>query len=254
MATCTDKYKYGLCSISFRSLSPREIVTLVKDAGLDCIEWGSDVHAKPDDEHALLEIVRLQNESGIYCSSYGTYFRIGQDPVDDIYKYIKAAKTLGTDTLRLWCGTKGSADYTEDERKAVINDCIALSRIAEKKNVYLCLECHIKTLTDDMNSTLSLMSEVNSKNFIMYWQPNQFKTVEENILYAKSISDKTKCIHVFNWKEKEKYPLADGKSVWQNYLACFGANTLLLEFMPDGDPNSLKREAISLFEITGKQK
>lgn len=254
MGMCTDMYKKGLCSISFRSLTAKEIIKLAYKTGLDCIEWGSDVHAKPDDDKALLEIVNLSKQYGIECSSYGSYFRIGSDPVSDIHKYIKAAKTLGTDTIRLWCGNKPSADYTEDEKEQIYKECISLAQIAKNEKVYLCLECHINTLTDDMASTQALMKRVNSPNFCMYWQPNQFKTVQENILYAKSISNITKRIHVFNWEGKNKYPLEDAIKVWQNYLECFGEGILLLEFMPDNDPESLEREVSSLKKIIGENK
>ena len=46
-------YKTGLVSISFRSLSVDEIIDLVKDAGLEAIEWGRDVHAPCDDVENL---------------------------------------------------------------------------------------------------------------------------------------------------------------------------------------------------------
>ena len=40
-------YQIGLVSVSFRGLSPEEIIRIAKDAGLSRIEWGSDVHAPP---------------------------------------------------------------------------------------------------------------------------------------------------------------------------------------------------------------
>ena len=252
METYTKNFKTGLCSISFRSLSAPEIITLAKNAGLDCIEWGSDVHAKPDDTDAIAEITALCRQYGIECCSYGTYFRIGTNDISEIYDYIKAAKLLGTDTLRLWCGNKPSVDYSENERAEVIEQCKKLAEIAESEKVYLCLECHIKTLTDDVDSTLDIMQKVGSENFRMYWQPNQFKTFDGNLDYARKISGLTKRIHVFNWHEKDKFPLIEAKETWQKYLGHFESMPLLLEFMPDGAPESLKTEADSLFKIIGK--
>ena len=43
-------YKCGLVSVSFRNNTVEEIVKAVKYAGLSCIEWGSDVHAKNTDK------------------------------------------------------------------------------------------------------------------------------------------------------------------------------------------------------------
>ena len=74
-----NDYKCGLVSVSFRKYTPQQIVSAVKSCGLQCIEWGSDIHAPRNDIEKLNEIVKLQNKYGIYCSSYGTYFHLGQD-------------------------------------------------------------------------------------------------------------------------------------------------------------------------------
>ena len=92
----------GLVSISFRSLPPEALIEQAKAAKLSCVEWGSDVHAPCTDEAALDHILRLQSRSGIVCSSYGTYFRLGQTPLQELPAYIRAAKKLGTRILRLW--------------------------------------------------------------------------------------------------------------------------------------------------------
>ena len=105
-----SNYKLGLVSVSFRALSPERTLSAVKQSGLSCIEWGSDVHAPKDDIKGLEDIARLQKEYGIVCSSYGTYFRLGVIPVKELEDYIKAAGILGTDILRLWCGNKGSQE------------------------------------------------------------------------------------------------------------------------------------------------
>ena len=242
--------KLGLVSISFRSHSVEEIITAMKNAGLTHIEWGSDVHAPKHDIAALEKIALLQKEQGIICSSYGTYFYLGTDPVNDLAGYISAAKILGTNIIRLWCGNKNSEDYSAEEKNALFNECRAAAKIAEEAGAILCMECHIRTYTNRKESALELMQEVNSPNFRMYWQPNQFRTEEENVEYAKLISPYTVNIHVFNWKETEMYPLKDAKDIWKKYLSCFDGNRpLLLEFMPDGRIETLMTEAEVLKEI-----
>ena len=240
-------FKLGLCSISFRKNTPEEILQAMKTAGLTVIEWGSDVHCPPEKAE---EIAELQKQFGVECSSYGTYFKIGITPIEELEKHIIAAKALGTDVLRLWCGDKNSEDYSKTEREALFNQCKVLSKLAEDKIVTLCMECHNNTYTNRKESALELMEAVNSPKFKMYWQPNQLKSEEENTLYAKLISPYTVNIHVFNWKGKEKYPLTMAKDIWKNYLSCFDDNkNLLLEFMPDGRLETLKTEADALKEI-----
>lgn len=94
-------YRLGLVSISFRNIDVEAIIKYAKDAGLSCIEWGSDVHAPNDDVKKLDKIVELQNRYGIKCCSYGTYFRLGKNDITQLQSYIDAAKALETDILRL---------------------------------------------------------------------------------------------------------------------------------------------------------
>ncbi len=245
-------YVLGLCSVSFRNSNPGKIINAVREAGLSVIEWGSDVHAKKEDLQTLARISSAQSSAGIFCSSYGTYFRIGETSLAELESYIGAAKVLGTDILRVWCGNKNSQDHSKAEKERLFAECKAAAEIAERYGAKLCMECHGGTYTNECSAALELMRTVDSPSFRMYWQPNQYKTIEENIEYAKKIREYVDTVHVFNWSGKEKYPLEDALETWKKYLSALGANkTMLLEFMPDGKLESLKREAQSLKKIAG---
>lgn len=245
-------YKLGLVSISFRNCGVETVIKRTKEAGLSCIEWGSDVHAPKDAFEKLNEISRLQNKYGIICSSYGTYFRLGKTSIEELKGYIKAAGILGTDILRLWCGNKNSQDYSSAERDYLFGECVKAAEIAKNNGVKLCIECHNNTYTNTKDSALELMRSVNSNSFRMYWQPNQFRTEDENLEFAAALSDYTEHIHIFNWDGDKRFPLKDGIDIWKKYLKKFsGERTLLLEFMPDDNIDSLATEAEALRRITG---
>lgn len=244
--------KLGLVSISFRKESPETILRAAANAGLSCIEWGSDVHAPCSDLERIHQIVQLQNQYGITCSSYGTYFRLGETPVNELPAYIDAAKLLGTDILRLWCGCKSADNCTAEEKDQLFSQCRQAAAMAEEAGVKLCMECHIKSYTETMDGALELMKAVNSPAFRMYWQPNQFRTVEENICYAQALQEYITHIHVFQWKGKERFPLETGVEEWHRYLEALpGQHTLLLEFMPDDQIDSLSKEVNALCRIAG---
>jgi len=246
-------YKLGLVSISFRNIEVLELLDEVKNAGLECIEWGSDIHAPKDDIAKLEAIAKKQEELGIKCSSYGTYFRFMKNDPEELHDYIKAAKILGTDILRLWCGTKGSKDMTEEELKNLYKDAEKAAKIAEEYGVKLCMECHNDTLTDWKEPALELMQKINSPAFRMYWQPNQHRSLEENIAYAKMLAPYTEHLHVFNWTGNSRFPLEDGIDTWKTYLKEFSDDKyLLLEFMPDDKIETLPTEAESLRKIISK--
>lgn len=250
-----QRYRLGVVSVSFRRHSVEEILEAAKDAGLTCIEWGSDVHAPCNDVEALRKIAALQTKYGIECSSYGTYFRLGETPIEELEHYIAAAKRLGTSVLRLWCGTKRGAEMTEQEKNTLLSLCRQAAEIAREHRVLLCMECHKNTFTESPADAVWLMDTVNSPSFRMYWQPFQWQSVEQNMENAKQIAPYAEHIHVFHWKDSEKLPLADATEVWQAYLqAICKPKILLLEFMPDGKLATLKREADALRSIIGENR
>ena len=248
----STEYSIGLVSISFRKYTPREILAAMKSTSLTCIEWGSDVHAPCGETERLDEIVALQKQYGITCCSYGTYFRLGQTPIEELEGYIRAAKRLGTDVIRLWCGTKNAESMTADEQKAFLDECRKAAAIAKSHGVTLCMECHKGTFTERREDTLRLMAAVNSPHFQMYWQPFQWQSEEENVKNAGAIAPYAKRIHVFNWKGDKKLPLADAVSTWRDYLKQFPSPLpLLLEFMPMNTLEELTAESAALETIIG---
>lgn len=243
----------GLVSVSFRDLPLEKVIMSSAQAGLKYIEWGSDVHAPYTNTERLAEIVKLQEKYGVTCCSYGTYFRLAVTPIEELAGYIRAAKMLGTDILRLWCGNKKSEDFTLQEKTFLFGQCKKAAAMAEEAGVMLCMECHRKSYTETKEGALELMQAVDSPAFRMYWQPNQMRTVDENVEYIRLLKDYITHIHVFQWKETLRFSLAEGIKEWKTYLREIpGDHMMLLEFMPDDKIESLPAEAKALFELTGE--
>lgn len=246
-------YNLGICSVSFRQYSPEEVIKMVANAGLDCIEWGSDVHAPFDDEENLKKISRLQEEYNVKCSSYGTYFHLLSDSLELLPKYIKAAKILGTSVLRIWCGEKASSQFTNDEKDYLVSECKKAAQIAKENGAVLCMEHHPGSFTDTCESSFELIEKVDSPHFKMYWQGNVKGDEELALKGAKLLSPHTVNIHVAHWVDSKHLPLEKGISVWTKYLREFtDGKALLLEFIHDGRPESLPTEAQSLKSIIQK--
>ena len=248
--TINTEYKCGIVSVSFREHTPEQIIKAAKEAGLSCVEWGSDIHAPRNNPEALQEIVKLQDEYKVSCSSYGTYFRLGMSDINE-QEYIDAAKSLGTDILRVWCGDKAYQSYSQEEKELFLAECKKASQIAKENGVILCMECHHGTFTDTKEGMKDLMETVNSEHFLMFWQPNQYVSNDTNCEYAQAVTQYCKAIHVFNWEGTNKLPLSQGENLWKKYLGILkDTDTLLLEFMPDDKIESLKNEASALIKIT----
>ncbi len=243
----------GLVSVSFRQHTPREIIEAAKQVGLMCIEWGSDIHAPCLDTERLHEIAELQREYDVSCSSYGTYFRLGVTPIAELTSYLTAARLLGTRVLRLWCGDKSGAVMSPEERERLVHQCRLAAMMAEKSGVTLCLECHRDTFTECCDDAVALMEDIGSPHFKMYWQPFQWKSTEENVRYAQRIAPYTQNLHVFNWSEDARSPLAQAIDDWRTYLKSFTQqHALLLEFMPNDSLDELPGEVAALRAIVGE--
>ena len=239
----------GLVSISFRDHSPEEIIVAAKNAGLSCIEWGSDLHAPYDNDTQLERIRDLQAAYNISCCSYGTYFKLGFTPIDELPRYFCAAQKLGTNVLRVWAGRKKSSDCTPVERDHLFQTCKKAVALAEEHSMILCLECHRRSYTECKDGALELMEYINSPNFRMYWQPNPEITEEENLDYIYALQNYLTHIHVFHWAGTTKLPLTTGSDSWNKYLSgILGNHHLLLEFMPNDNIQSLPTEAETLMK------
>ena len=243
-------YSLGLVSISFRKHSPEEILRAAAAAGLSRIEWGSDVHAPCHDVERLTSIAALQREYGITCSSYGTYFRLGDHPLEELPHYIAAAKILGTNILRLWGGSRKGEDMSPEELAAFTEACRRAAAMAREEDVILCLECHMRSITETPDYAVSLLEEVNSPHFRVYWQPFQWLDAAGSLSVARALAPYAEHIHVFNWAGGERFPLAEAIEDWRAYLSVLPApRTLLLEFMPDDRLETLPAEVAALKTI-----
>ena len=118
----------GLVSVTYRRLPAEAVVRLAKDAGLACIEWGSDVHVPETDPAGARRVGEFTRAVGLSVASYGTYYRLGQG--QDFSAYLTAAEALGAPSLRLWAGTRGSDAVDAATRRLWTADGIAAAEAA----------------------------------------------------------------------------------------------------------------------------
>jgi len=237
--------KVGLVSISFRHLTPEQVISHSVNAGIGTIEWGSDSHLPETDLENAKKIAQQTKDAGLNMVSYGSYYKLGKDM--DIVPYLETAKALGTSIIRIWAGTRGSEKVTEDERKRLVAETVAVCNKASEYGITICFEYHPNTLTDNYQSALRLMQEVDLPNCRLYWQPNYNKSQEENLTALKTVLPYVDVIHVFYWNEaRDQLPLAGGQEVWRQFLEIAKEKPhiqYLLEFVPEDHEKHLPEEA-----------
>jgi 3-dehydroshikimate dehydratase len=241
----------GLVSITFRQLSPEEVLALVVQAELGGIEWGGDVHVPHGEVDTARAIGEATRARGIEVAAYGSYYHAGSDEGPDFTDVLETAVALGAPTIRVWAGTKGSANISPDERIRVYKDLRRIAALAAKRALSVSIESHSNTLTDTIQSAETLYDDFPDPNLYAYWQTRLEDSVEESLSAIAALLPRLMHIHVFHWTPGyERYPLAAGEASWMRYLRAIardGARRFaLLEFVQDDEPENFLQDAHTL--------
>ena len=206
----------GLVSITFRQLTPEEIIKIVKESGLQAIEWGGDIHVPHGEIMRSREVCKMMKQAGLMTAAYGSYYRVGVS--QDFEKVLETAVALEAPTIRVWAGDKASDEADKAWWDKVIIESRQIAQVAQEKGIKVAYEYHANTLTDTNETAIKLIEAVNHPNMFTYWQPPNDKTVEYRVEGLKQVLPYLCNMHIFYWKEHVRYPLVEGKDQWKQYL------------------------------------
>lgn len=241
----------GLVSITFRRLSPAEIVDLAAESRLEAIEWGGDVHVPHGDLAAARHAAAVTRDAGLAVAAYGSYYRVAEEDQPPFETILETAVDLGADRIRVWAARRGSADADDAFRDRVASETRRIADLAAAENVRIIYEWHGGTLTDTTESAVALLRAVGHDNVGTYWQPLRRMPTEQCLAAMDAVAEWLAGLHVFTWDREtgERLPLSDGRDCWPQYLTRAAAGRdmyALLEFVPDNDPAGLARDAETL--------
>ena len=235
----------GLVSVTFRKKSPKEIIELVRQAGLDGIEWGGDVHAT--DPEAAKEIRKRMEELSIF--SLGSYYNTGSGE-GSFEKVFETACALGAPNIRVWAGPEDGRTAGPEIWERVVADSKRIARIAATEGKTISYEYHGGTLTSLQKNALRLLREVDEPNVFLYWQPLDCNPEEEKLQHVQELaaSGRLMNLHVYQWNGGLRLPLSEGEARWQPWISAAkdAANAALLEFVQDDDPARFLEDAAVL--------
>ena len=221
--------KSGLVSVSFRKLSPDEIIAAAVKAGLKGIEWGGDVHVPHGDLARAAAVLAACRREKVEISAYGSYYRAGLPTGNDNLDFsqvLDTARALETSTVRVWAGHHGSAGQSPEQRQEGVDDLKRICDLAGAHNVSISLEYHSNTLTDTNASASQLIQEVNHDNLRFYWQPPLGTNREYRLEGLRGILPRLTNLHVFWWHTEHdttcRLSLEEGMVFWNEVFAVAG--------------------------------
>jgi sugar phosphate isomerase/epimerase len=246
----------GLVSITFRRLSPTEVIDLVRQAGLAAIEWGGDIHVPHGDEPRAREVGAATRAAGLTVAAYGSYYRAGhseQDgpPFSDV---LRTALALGAPVIRVWAGTRSSTEADPSYQDWVAREIHRISTLAGDAGLRIALEFHADTLNDTTASSLALLQAADHPALRSLWQPSHGLKPLDRLASLRALGPRLEHLHVFHRdSENRRLPLAQGASEWAIYLAAAARlrpqAAALIEFVAGDRPEQFLEDAAVLRQL-----
>ncbi|GAK59869.1 hypothetical protein, fragment [Candidatus Vecturithrix granuli] len=242
----------GLVSITFRQLSPQEIIKLIVQAGLEGIEWGGDIHAPHGNFIRAREVRRMTTEAGLHIAAYGSYYRAGHEDSGPFAAVLETALELEAPLIRVWAGIQGTDTADAAYFHRVVEDSQRIAELSAQAGIGIAYEFHANTLTDTNEAASRLLNTVAHENIASYWQPPRYSTVEYNLAGLAAVLPWLQHIHVFNWhiKTGERLFLAEAEASWRRYFKSIAAtgrdHFAMLEFVKDDAPEVFLQDAATL--------
>lgn len=244
----------GLVSVSFDALPTSRVLELAVSAGLSAIEWSARSHVPNGSFDVARELGQATRGSGLEVANYGSYLRLGEAGCEEQAwrPVLDTAVTLGAPAVRVWAGARSSSKADSEYRHAVTTGMRRFADAAAARGMGVVIEHHAHTLTDDTESALTLIADVDRPNVRLSWQPPNPLNFAGRLADLRAVRDVSADVHAFHWSldtqgDVIRHRLIEGESDWRGYLGALAAGTndrrVLLEFVPNDDPELLHDEA-----------
>ena len=242
----------GVVSATFRDRPAEEVIRLAAQNGLKAVEWSENAHIMPDDPAGAAALKQATEAAGLVIAAYGSYYRLGEydDPAGTFRRSLVSAAALGAPTIRVWAGTKGSADADDAYRVRLAEEARLIAEMAAQTQIVVAFEWHKNTLTDTNESGLSLLAAADHPNLKSLWQPTVALTPAQRVEGIRLLGDKLVNMHVYSWPDGKRGPL--NAAEWKLYLdavTCGGSHYALMEFVRDNTPEQFADDAARLIDL-----
>jgi len=241
----------GYTSVTYRQLDIQGNVDLAVSAGVECIEWGGDVHVT---DIATAKVARLACEAaGIAISAYGSYYRVGSGDYEQWQQVVAIASELNAPVIRVWLGCKGSCKMCCVEIDCLITEGKRMADIAAEHNIIIANECHQNTYTDTTDTLLSFLKAVDKPNYRTYYQ-SRYLNMSQDIDMLERVLEYVDNVHISysEVKVNQKGKLFKDKNALDKVVAKLCdmdyQGNIIFEFVAGDDTHQLAKDIARLRE------
>ena len=197
--------KFGANSVLFGGFDLDTAFKTIASAGYDGIELsaidGMSEHLVLDRWQELAPTIRD------LAATYNLQLLAMEQPSQDtaiMTRAFQAAAELGIPVVN--CGPGGQTGDDESLRKS-IDSLGALTEIAEKYGVTLCVKAHVGAAIHNTPTTLQVMEAINSPNFGIDMDPSHIHRAGENPVEAlRAVISRVKHVHIRDCKGSQSGP------------------------------------------------
>ncbi|ALG08514.1 sugar phosphate isomerase/epimerase family protein [Kibdelosporangium phytohabitans] len=245
----------GLASVTLRHKSAADVAAIAAGAGLGVVEWGGDIHVPAGDLTAASQARKLCDDNGLAVGTYGSYHKPGESDPGEFAGLVRTAVELGARRIRVWAGTRASADAGPHYRAEVTSALRRCADLAGQQGIPVTVEYHVESLTDDIDSALAMYAEAGSAGLVAHWQPRESPIVGQCLAEVRALLPALASVHAFSWGPDgytERLALGAREDLWRpvfELLSMKDTVEVLLEFVPDDDVDALVRDAGTLRQL-----
>ena len=240
--------KTALCTIAFKDRPFEHVLDLAAAAGFDGVEpWGKPDHM-PDayDSRENRRIARAIRERGLEVSQYGSYINPVSDGFEgEMAEGLDTATDLGADRIRVWAGSCGSGEATDEDWRKAISGFRRFADRAGDRGVSLVLEMHVGYLCDTPGGRMRLVDGVDRPNFHLNFQPMYTDSASRVVAAARQVAPHVATVHAQNYTapgRNARSLISDGyvdyRAVVRELSAAGFDGYLEVEFVREDDPEA----------------
>lgn len=220
----------------------KDLLEPVADAGFRRMEvW--QYHVSSLDENAMTELQDRGADLGLEFPVLGIYPRLhlggtkGENDLSEAVRLLDKAAFLGANTVKMFVGTKASADLTDLEEARTIASLEMLTDAAEDRDLLLSGETHENTLFDRVEVVKSILAIIDSEELEVCFQPFDSSSTERAIADYAALADHVIHIHLQGRKGGRLSLLKNADIDYERFLETLEisgfAGYLSIEFVKD---------------------